>query len=142
MNKHLVITTFSLLLLCGCQTQYEPDSFGSEIQKLGKVEDLKILKAGEAMIAVSPACQGRVFTSTSNGMNGRSYGWFNAEKVQSDGYMTSMAALGGEARIWFGPEWGPHSTCFDPGAEQIPANFRRPPALNQVAFELVDETDQ
>ena len=71
--------------------------------------------AGKGKIAISPALQGRVMTSTSNGEMGTSYGWINKELFVSRDTLDHINAFGGEERFWLGPECGQFSIYFKKG---------------------------
>ena len=97
--------------------EYQTGTFGHDLERLRAVEGLEILQDGDAMIAVSGVYQGRVFTSSAKGMHGKSYGWFNKEVLDNGLHAERMADLGGESRLWFGPEFGEFSLCFEKGTE-------------------------
>ncbi len=77
-----------------------------------------VIVLGEASgprIAVIPAWQGRVATSTVGGPDAPSFGWINRELVASRKLQPHMNAFGGEDRIWLGPEGGQYSIFFKKG---------------------------
>ena len=117
--------------------QYPIGTFGHDLTRLQKIEGLEILQVGDAMIAVSGNYQGRIFTSTAKGMGGKSYGWVNWKLIESKDPATNMAGLGGESRLWFAPEWGKYSLCFEAGKEHTDANLRRPRDLNVKQFKPI-----
>jgi len=61
--------------------QAGPDSFAEAVKGVQQYSPLVVLKSpdGQALVAVSPAMQGRVFTSSAAGPYGRSFGWINQE---------------------------------------------------------------
>ena len=125
-----------VLLAMNCQEKTFPEgTFGHAVERLKPIEDLQILQDGNGMIAVSGSYQGRIFTSTAKGKEGKSYGWFNQDLIDKNAHGTEMAHLGGESRLWFVPEWGPFSLCFEKGKEQIDANLRRPKDLPRIKTE-------
>lgn len=125
-----------------CQEKTFPKgTFGHALQQLKPIKDLKILQNGKAMIAVSGSYQARIFTSTAKGKAGKSYGWFNQALINSQEQETNMANLGGESRLWFVPEWGPFSLCFESGKAQIDANLRRPIDLQTKKFSKIKSTE-
>lgn len=126
-----------------CQKKTFPiGTFGHAIEQLKPIEGLRVLQDGNAMIAVSGTHQGRIFTSTANGQKGKSYGWFNQDLIDKNAHGTEMAHLGGESRLWFVPEWGPFSLCFEAGKEQIDANLQRPKDLHTKKFSKIESTGQ
>lgn len=125
-----------------CQENSFPKgTFGYALQQLKPIEDLQILQNGEAMIAVSGSYQARIFTSTAKGKAGKSYGWFNQDLIDTQVHVTNIANLGGESRLWFVPEWGPFSLCFESGKAQIDPNLRRPKDLQIKQFSKVKSSE-
>lgn len=92
------------------------------------------------MVIISPKYQGKVFTSTAEGMNGKSFGWVNY-KAFDEPVNNHMNAYGGEDRMWLGPEGGKYSIYFKPGTEQNFDNWHTPPAIDTEAWTLAS-TDQ
>ena len=93
-------------------------------------------------VAICPEYQGRVMTSTCGDLQGRSFGWVNQafiEKGEKDPHFNNF---GGEDRLWLGPEGGPNSLWFAPGADQKLAAWITPPALNEGAFKIASEKDE
>ena len=71
--------------------------------------------SGKAKVALVPAWQGRVMTSTMGGDTGPSFGWINRELIASGKILPHMNAFGGEDRFWLGPEGGQFSIFFAKG---------------------------
>lgn len=136
------IYTFIILAVinAGCKPQFDEGTFGFELQLLDETIDPVVLVSGESMVALSGEFQGRVLTSSSRGMTGRSYGWFDREKVSDGSALTNISSVGGEDRLWYGPEAGPFSVCFKPGTAQIAENVSRSADLDTVVFKLLDQT--
>lgn len=116
-------------------------TFKEDIEVLQPVEDLTILKHKDAMIAVSGAYQGRVFTSTSKGMQGRSYGYFNKAVISEGNSSSNLAKIGGESRMWFGPQFGKFSVFFEPDVPQTDDFIAISSDLNSVLFEMIEKDD-
>jgi len=76
-------------------------------------------REGQAQVAVCPALQGRVMTSTATGPGGASYGWINYDLVASGATRPQINPYGGEDRFWLGPEGGPYSLFFKKGEPRI-----------------------
>ncbi|HEY5229050.1 MAG TPA: DUF6786 family protein, partial [Opitutaceae bacterium] len=98
-------------------------------------------KAGAAKVAVVPAWQGRVMTSTSDGESGYSYGWINRDLIASGKTLQHMNPYGGEDRFWLGPEGGQFSIFFEKGAAFDFANWNTPAVFDTLPFHLVSQTD-
>ena len=81
--------------------------FADDIAFLKQHTTLVLLTgAGGAQVAVSPAYQGRVLTSTTGGDKAPSFGWLGREAIASGTYQPHMNVFGGEDRFWLGPEGG------------------------------------
>jgi hypothetical protein len=128
--------------MMNCVKKIQGDSFRSTISKINAIQDLTILQSGESVIAVSPAFQGRVFTSSSQGVKGKGYGWINMDLIEDGSYSHTMANLGGESRLWFAPENGPHGFFYPPGMDQNGETLRAPTDLNTVKFIITKKSDK
>lgn len=126
-----------LFLIMGCTQKHEDISFGKALENLQTIQSLEVLQSGNAMIAVSGTYQGRVFTSSSNGLEGKSYGWINWDLISNKKHQTTMARLGGESRVWFGPEFGKYAIFFEPNKIQDDENIKVPEDLNSKQFTKV-----
>ena len=76
-------------------------------------------------------------TSTAAGTGGPGYGWINRSLIASGVRKSQFNPFGGEERLWLGPEGGPFSLYFAPGAEQVYANWQVPAALDTEPFRVV-----
>lgn len=97
--------------------------------------------SGKARVAICPAYQGRVMTSTCTGPSGPSFGWINREFIESGKQDDVFNNYGGEDRFWLAPEAGQFALFFKPGAEQKVANWFTPPGLNVGAFDAATPTE-
>ncbi len=95
---------------------------------------------GSARLAVVPALQGRVMTSSSGGDAGQSYGWINRELIASGRVLPHMNAIGGEDRFWMGPEGGQFSVFFEKGKAFEFSNWFTPAIFDTLPFELVSNS--
>jgi len=86
--------------------------------------------SGMAQVIVSPGFQGKVFTSTLDGPEGKSIGWVNEEAINSRDIDTHMNAYGGENRMWLGPEGSSNSIFFSEGSDYQFKNWHTPPAID------------
>lgn len=94
---------------------------------------------GLARVCLVPAWQGRVMTSTAAGRDGDSFGWLNRPLIASGAVRPQFNPVGGEERLWLGPEGGPFSLYFAPGAAQTYAEWQVPAALDTEPYELVEK---
>ena len=151
--KFLGVASFCCGVLWSCQQQasnkqssstdtlkkeFSLGTFGYDLQFLNKYDSLIVLKSGDGIgqIIVSPKYQGKVFTSTASGEEGRSFGWVNYKAFDAP-IDAHMNAYGGEDRLWLGPEGGPFSLYFAPGKEMVFENWKTPAAIDTEAWELI-----
>ncbi len=113
--------------------------FGEDIAFLKKHIQVALLSdaGGRAQVAVVPAWQGRVMTSTDGGERGVSYGWINRELIAAGKFLPHFTPYGGEDRIWLGPEGGQFSIFFAKGAPFDLEHWQTPAALDTEPFEVV-----
>jgi hypothetical protein len=93
-------------------------------------------------VAICPEYQGRVMTSTTGDLDGRSYGWVNKSFIERGEKDPHFNNFGGEDRLWLGPEGGAYSLWFAPGADQKLPNWLTPPALNEGAFKIASSKEE
>ncbi|HUO58574.1 MAG TPA: DUF6786 family protein [bacterium] len=112
--------------------------FGDELKFLQKNTEVVVLSdaSGQKQVAVSPALQGRVLTSTAGGPQGSSYGWINHELISSKKTLAHINPFGGEDRFWLGPEGGQYSIFFKPGSKFDLDHWQTPPAVDSEGFTL------
>lgn len=112
-------------------------TFAYDVQFLSEKDSIIILKNNDSsgQLIVSPKYQGKVFTSTAEGLNGKSFGWVNY-KAFDEPVNDHMNAFGGEDRMWLGPEGGKYSIYFKQGTEQVFDNWHTPPAIDTEAWQL------
>jgi len=123
---------------------FAPNSFGADVHAVSPSTSLIVLSDSEkrAMVAVAPALQGRVLTSTADGWGGRSYGWVNRELIVSGKVQEHFNAYGGEDRIWLGPEGGQYSIFFAPKASFDLEHWYTPAALDTEPFKVVRQSEK
>ena len=117
-------------------------SFGDDAAFLKSHTDLIVLsdKKGLAKVAVAPAFQGRVMTSTAGGDAGISFGWINREFIAAGKLVPHMNAFGGEERFWLGPEGGQFSIFFPKGSKFEFADWQTPPPIDSLPFKVVGQS--
>lgn len=117
-------------------------SFGEDIEFLKRHTDVVLLqdRDGRAQVAVVPAWQGRVMTSTADGPGGFSYGWINRERIASGEVQKHINVFGGEDRFWLGPEGGQFSIFFAPGSPFDLAHWFTPVAIDLDPYRLVRQS--
>jgi hypothetical protein len=117
--------------------------FGDDLEFLRRHTETVVLSdpRSAARVALCPALQGRVATSTTAGSAGPSFGWLNRELIASGKLVPHMNVYGGEDRFWLGPEGGQFSLFFAPGAPQDLAHWQTPAPIDAEPFTLVDRAE-
>ena len=118
-------------------------NFGDDSAFLRKHTELIVLsdKAGLAKVALAPAWQGRVMTSTTDGDAGQSFGWINRKLIASGEILPHMNAFGGEDRFWMGPEGGQFSIYFAKGKKFEFEDWQVPAIFDTKPFRVVSKAD-
>ncbi len=150
-NSRGIAMVLVCLILMGCKSQREGQegevtltqgTFAYDLNFLrDHYTDLVLLKNGDAQLIVSPALQGRVMTSTANGVEGQSFGWLNYDLISSKEKMQHFNPIGGEERFWLGPEGGQFSVYFKPETTFDFENWYVPKELDTEAFNLINTTN-
>lgn len=142
-----------LVLLAGCgaaavkkPSSSEPprDSFGADLAFLRQHTSVVLLRSadGMAQVAVAPAYQGRVMTSTSEGLDGPSYGYVHYPGVAAGERTPHMTVLGGEDRFWLGPEAGQYALFFAPGAPFDMEHWQVPEPIDWGAWPIAAQSER
>jgi len=123
------------------KTTYEQGQFGFDLEFLQKYDSILILsnESGLGQILVSSKYQGKVFTSTADGPDGKSFGWVNYKAFNAP-VDPHMNAYGGEDRLWLGPEGGPFSLYFETEKEMVYENWKTPAAIDTEEWNLLFAT--
>ena len=126
------------------------DQFADDLSFMKKHTEIVLLKDGDAAVALAPAYQGRVMTSTFDQKAGPSFGWINRPVIEK-GFLSDeekkgkleehIYIFGGEERFWLGPEGGQFAIYFKPGTKFEFSDWTVPPAIDTEAFELVEKSD-
>lgn len=128
-------------LACACApAQQRSDSFREVVSLVDQHSHLVVLSDGEESIAVWPAMQGRVLTSSARGPEGHSFGWVNRDLIASGKVQQHFNAVGGEDRLWLGPEGGQFSVFFAPGMPFDLAHWYTPAPLDTEPFKVVHQS--
>lgn len=115
------------------------DRFADDLGFLKSQGEVLVLSdASGAKVAVMPALQGRVMTSTTGG--GDSFGWINRSyfaESKAGKVNPHISPFGGEDRFWIGPEGGQFSIFFKKGDSFDFANWKTPAAIDTEPFETL-----
>ena len=119
-------------------------TFGDDATFLAKHTEIVQLTGpdGKSKVALAPAWQGRVMTSTADGDGGLSYGWINRELISSGKTQPHINVFGGEDRFWLGPEGGQFSIFFAKGASFDLDHWFTPGAIDTLPYRLVRKSPQ
>lgn len=95
---------------------------------------------GAAQVAVAPAYQGRVMTSTTGGRDAPSFGWLGREAIASGKRQPHMNVFGGEDRFWLGPEGGQYSLYFKKSDPFDLDHWQVPEAFDWGAWDISSQS--
>jgi hypothetical protein len=121
---------------------YDRSEFGYDLKYIRQRKTPILLydQQFKSMVLVSPDFQGRVLTSTADGLRGQSFGWMNYDLIGSAEFQNHMNAYGGEDRLWLGPEGGQFSLYFKPKSAFTYDNWQVPGGLDWEPFDVVSAT--
>ena len=92
---------------------------------------------GKPKVAIVPAYQGRVMTSTVGGSKSPSHGWINRELIEAGRNDPHINAYGGEDRFWLGPEGGQFSIFFKKGDPFDLEHWQTPALIDTRPYEVI-----
>lgn len=104
-------------------------------------EVIELSGPGSAAMAVAPAYQGRVMTSTLGGEQGAGFGWLNREFIAAGQTHPQFNNYGGEDRFWLGPEAGQFGLFFAPEAAFDFPNWKTPEPFDVQPFDVTSYGD-
>ena len=126
------------------------NEFAGDVAFMKKHTPIVLLQHGNAAVAIAPAYQGRVMTSTFDRQAGPSFGWINRPVIEK-GFLSvderkgkleeHIYIFGGEERFWLGPEGGQYALFFKPGSKFEFADWGTPAAIDTEAFALAKQTE-
>ncbi|HLK14330.1 MAG TPA: DUF6786 family protein [Fimbriimonadaceae bacterium] len=115
-------------------------TFASDLAFLKQHTQVVLLHdAHGAAVAVVPAWQNRVVTSTYDSKGGLSMGFINYPLVKSGKITPHIYPVGGEDRIWFGPEGGQFSLFFKGGSPFDLDHWQTPAPIDTEPFDVVSQ---
>lgn len=133
-----------IAMTAGCDSSaHKQRSFAQDLDFLRKHTKILVL-SGEsegAKVAVAPAYQGRVLTSTASGDDSPGFGWINRELIAGGRFVEHMNPFGGEDRFWLGPEGGQFSIFFKKGDPFDLEHWQTPAPIDTDPFELVSSSE-
>ena len=144
----LLTCLLPVLMLTACKaespapaaTQTRMNPFQSDLAFLNQHTKIVLLTGGAAQVAVAPAYQGRVMTSTTGGSDSPSFGWLGREAIASGQRQPHMNVFGGEDRLWLGPEGGQYSLYFKKGDPFDLDHWQVPEAFDWGAWDVTSQS--
>jgi hypothetical protein len=148
-----LLIIFSAIFLTACRSgsskknpmegQYAKGTFGYDLNFLKQKDRMIVLssKDGHGQIIISPKYQAKVFTSTAEGLNGKSFGWINYRIFAQTSLDPHMNPYGGEDRLWLGPEGGKYALFFRSGTKMQFEYWHTPAAFDFENWKLTSHTD-
>jgi hypothetical protein len=123
-------------------TSARAGGFDSDLAFLQQHTKVLVLSdpSGSAQVAVAPAYQGRVMTSTTGGNDGPSFGWIGRAAIASGKRQPHMNVFGGEDRFWLGPEGGQFALYFKPGDPFDLDHWQVPAPIDWDAWDIVSQS--
>ncbi len=118
------------------------DRFTADLNFLQQHSKIVVLAdpGGPARVAVAPAYQGRVMTSTTGGPGAPSFGWIGRAAVQAGQKQPHMNVFGGEDRFWLGPEGGQYALYFKPGDPFDLDHWQTPEPFDWGAWDVTSQS--
>jgi len=133
--------------LAGCTASHQQATpvgagrFDSDLAFLQQhTQVLKLTDDSGAEVAVSPAYQGRVMTSTTGSGDRPSFGWLGRAAIAAGQRQPHMNVFGGEDRFWLGPEGGQYALFFRRGDPFDLDHWQVPEPLDWGSWEVTNQT--
>ncbi len=132
---------FALLFHQACN-QPKQHTYQDDLLLLSQKAELIELSSpnGLSRLFISPQFQGKVLSSTNDGLQGYSQGWLNYEGIAQD-HKNIGSGIGGEERVWIGPLGGQHSFYFQQVKPIHDDNWKVPAPIDSEPFQLIDQSD-
>lgn len=134
-SKRWVAGLAGLLIMNGSAATFQKD-----IEFLSSYVDTVVLQDAQGVpkVAVVPAYQGRVMTSSTEGLSGLSLGWLNYDHIASGEIVPHINVYGGEDRFWMGPEGGQFSIFFKGEDPFDLTHWQTPACIDTEPFDLAE----
>jgi len=133
-------------MAAGCRKERVSEggpTFQDDVDFLSRHVEVILLKDGTnaSQVAIVPAWQGRVMTSTNGGLEGDSFGWINYDLITSGTILRHINPYGGEDRFWMGPEGGQYSIFFKPGDPFDLEHWQTPDCIDIDSWKATSVSD-
>ena len=117
------------------KTAFSYKSIFESVKPKTKTIELKS-SDGKARVLVTPELNGKILTSSFNGLSGNSNGWVDFETLNKD--TLNAESIGGEERIWLGPLGGQYSFYYQQIEPLDENNWSVPFEIGKKAFKVLD----
>jgi hypothetical protein len=143
-----IALTIAGLIVPGCRgsgsghMNERSNRFEADLTFLRQHSDIVVLADpdGLARVAVAPAYQGRVMTSTTGGADAPSFGWIGRAAIEAGERQPHMNVFGGEDRFWLGPEGGQYALFFKRGDPFDLEHWQTPEAFDWGPWEVSSQS--
>jgi hypothetical protein len=120
---------------------YEKGTYGYDVNLLRDFPNTVELKNGDSRLIISIKYHSRVMTSSSNGYEGRSYGWINHELIESGKVLPQFNPVGGEERFGLGRRVDSFHCILSPVVRSILKTGRYLQYIDTIPFDVFLATD-
>ena len=136
------ILAAAMMTMTSGNAQSGSPSFGDDLAFLRQHKEVVLLtdRSHRAQVAVVPAWQGHVMTSTAGGAQGTSFGWVNRDLIAKGEIQPHINVFGGEDRFWLGPEGGQFSLFFARNAPFDLEHWFTPAAFDTEPWAVVSRS--
>lgn len=133
--------SMALLAACAGAPDAGDATFSADVAFLRRhVETIVLTSPTGARLAVVPAWQGRVMTSTTGGRAEPSFGWLHRARIAQGGYTPHIQVFGGEDRFWLGPEGSAHALFFAKDAPWTLDAWQTPAAIDSEPYTVTSRS--
>jgi uncharacterized protein DUF6786 len=118
-------------------------SFDADLDFLQRHTSIVVLADSRraSRVAVAPAYQGRVMTSTTGGAGAPGFGWIGRAAIRSGERQPHMNVFGGEDRFWLGPEGGQYALYFRAGDPFDLDHWQVPEAIDWGPWDIANQSE-
>lgn len=135
------LVAMALLAACAGAPDEGDATFSADVAFLRQhVETIVLTSPTGARLAVVPAWQGRVMTSTTGGRDEPSFGWLHRARIAQGGQTPHIQVFGGEDRFWLGPEGSAHSLFFAKDAPWTLDAWQTPAAIDSEPYAVTSRS--
>ncbi|SDX18544.1 hypothetical protein SAMN05444411_103302 [Lutibacter oricola] len=136
MKNGLIIVFLLLLISCNSSKR----NYKSDVDLLKSHTEIIELTVNNknSRLVITPQFQGKVITSSFNGIKGSSNGWFNTKALLEN----NIGGIGGEDRVWVGPLGGQYSFYYQQIKPFSEDNWAVPASLSNEPYSVVSSSKE